>query len=54
MTQPDQPQHTHGTSGGVPPTDDIIEQLAAETEHGYDPNQLHTREQPDHEQDDNP
>lgn len=36
-------EHSHGTSGGVELTDQAIEELADEAEHGYDPAQLRTR-----------
>lgn len=33
-------EHVWGTSGGVPVTDSLIEELAAEAERGYDLSQL--------------
>jgi hypothetical protein len=39
----DSPWRNYGTSGGVPLTDEKIQELADEAERGYDPDQLAKR-----------
>lgn len=36
----------HGTSGGVELTDELVERLAKEAEHGYDVERLRPRSDP--------